>query len=304
MKIDTDNDLILRPESALEVSNYAKRALRAADATGKLPTPIDDLLAAAKVGNLKIDHDVKESFYARLNGSAKQAFETMWQQVRGIADLRRRVTYVDENTSQTRVRFAKGHELGHQILPWHKLNPGRFDDDKSLNCDAEEIFDAEANFFSAEVTFQGDRFSQIVRDYAFGFDTIFHVAQLHDASRHATAWRCIDEHDEAVALVPYWPCKFKLGDFYRGKIVASSTFLRRFSVIDVPRRLAQDHPWMAAQDSSLIHNDMISLDCDGGKFSFEWEAWWNGYALLVMLRRKPVFHFVRDIAQKVSLSSG
>ena len=163
MSVHTSIGVIVRPHSADEVSKYARRALRVADAVGQLPTPIDDLLAAAEIGNLKIDEEVKQNFAARLMAAARQEFNSMWQKVRGIADLRERVTYVDENTTPTRIRFAKGHELGHQVLPWHRLDPGRFDDDKSLTWEAEKIFDAEANLFSAEVIFQGNNFTRIVR---------------------------------------------------------------------------------------------------------------------------------------------
>ena len=269
MKIDASGGFMLRPESAEEISKYARRTLRSAEAVGKLPTPIDKLLEAAKVGNLKIDEDVKESFSARLTDPATQTFKTMWQKIRGIADIRERVTYVDENTSQPRILFAKGHELGHQVLPWHTLDPGYFDDDKILIGDAEEIFDAEANFFSAEVIFQGDNFTRMVRDYTVGFDSIFHLAQRHGASRHATAWRYIEKQDEAVALLPYWPwpSRFNPEIFYLGKIVASPKFLRKFSSIDIPQKLTQDQPWMAAAyDSRLDQNDMISLGCDAGTF--------------------------------------
>lgn len=305
MKINSSGSFILRPESAQEVSKYAKRALRAAGAVGKLPTPIDELLAAAKVGNLKIDEDVKENFSARLAGPATQAFKTMWQKIRGIADIRKRVTYVDENTSQPRILFAKGHELGHQVLPWHELNPGYFDDDKILMGNAEEIFDAEANFFSAEVIFQGDNFTPMVRDYTVGFDTIFHLAERHGASYHATAWRYIEEQDEAVALIPYWPCpnRFNPEIFHLGKIVASPKFQHKFSSIDIPQELTQGQPWIAAYDSDLVQNDMISLDCDAGAFRFEWEAWWNSYTLFVILRQKPKLHLIHDLAEKISVVS-
>ena len=303
MSIDWNRDLIVRPESAEEVSKYAMKALRAADAIGQLPTPIDDLLAAAKIGNLKIDEEVKQSFAAQLKGIVRQEFDSMWQKIRGIADLRERVTYVDDNTTPQRIRFAKGHELGHEVLPWHTLDPGRFDDDTSLTCDAEKFFDAEANFFSAEVTFQGGNFTRIVRDYAVGFASIFHLADMHGASRHATAWRYVEEQDESVALVTYWPSKFNAGILRRGKVVASPNFLRKFRFIDLPQQLARDHVWAAAHGSSLVHSDMISMDCSGGAFRFEWEGWWNGYSLFVMLRRKPKLRFVRDLAEKVSVVS-
>ena len=303
MSIDESRDLIRRPESAEEVSKWAGKALRIADAIGQLPTPIDDLLEAAKVGNLKIDEEVKQSFAARLEGIVRQEFYSMWQKIRGIADLRERVTYIDDNTTPQRIRFAKGHELGHELLPWHTLDPGCFDDDLSLKCAAEEIFDAEANFFSAEVIFQGSNFTRIVRDYALGFDSIFHLADMHGASRHSTAWRYVEEQDESVALVTYWPSKFNAGILRRGGVVASPNFVRKFRFIDLPQQLAPDHVWSAVHGSNLVHSDMISLCCDGAAFRFEWEGWWNGYSLFVMLRRKPKLRFVRDLAEKVSVVS-
>ena len=304
MSVYTSRSVIVRPESADVVSEYARRVLRAADAIGQLPTPIDDLLAAAEIGNLKIDEEVKQSFSARLIGAARQEFDSMWQKIRGIADLRERVTYVDENTTQPRIRFAKGHELGHEVLPWHHLNPGRFDDEKSLTWEAEEIFDTEANFFSAEVIFQGNNFTPLVRDYTVSFDSIFHLADMHEASRHATAWRYVEEQDESVALVTYWPSKFNSEILRRGKVVASPNFLRKFSDIDLPHQLDPGHDWTTTHASDPMHGDTISLTCGKAAFRFEWEAWWNGYGLLVMLRRKPKLHFVRDLADRVTVASG
>ena len=169
MRVRASKSVIVRPEGADEVWKYAKRALQAADAVGRLPTLIEELMAAAEIGSLRIDEEVKQDFSARLVGVAKQTFDSMWQKIRGIADLRERVTYVDENTTTPRIRFAQGHELGHQVLPWHRLDPGRFDDEKSLTLEAEEILDIEANLFSAEVIFQGSNFTRILRDYAVGF---------------------------------------------------------------------------------------------------------------------------------------
>lgn len=304
MRANSSNSVIARPESADDVSKYARQALRAADAIGRLPTPLDDLLESAAIRNLQIDEEVKRDFSARLTGATKQAFDSMWQKIRGIADLRERVTYVDENTTSPRVRFAKGHELGHSALPWHRLDPGRFDDDKSLSWEAEELFDTEANFFSAEVIFQSTNFTRIVRDYAVGFDSIFHLADMHDASRHATAWRYVEEQDESVALVTYWPSRFNPEMLRLGKVVASPNFLRRFSGIDLPRQLSPGHDWRTKDAFDPILGDPIALTYGNALVRFEWEAWWNGYALLVLLRRKPKLHFVRGLADRVSVASG
>ena len=296
--------VIVRPHSTDEVQKYARRALRVADAVGQLPTPIDDLLEAARIGNLKIDEEVKQNFADRLMGAARQEFNSIWQKIRGIADLRERVTYVDENTTQPRIRFAKGHELGHQVLPWHRLDPGRFDDDKSLTCEAEEIFDTEANLFSAEVLFQGNNFPRLVRDYAVGFDSIFNLADMHEVSRHATAWRYVEEQDESVALVTYWPSKFNTEMLRRDKVVESRNFLRKFSDIDLPLQLGPDHDWKTTHASDPVYGDSISLTCGKAAFQFEWGAWWNGYVQLVLLRHKPKFHIVRNLVDRVTVASG
>ena len=161
----------------------------------------------------------------------------------------------------------------------------------------------EANFFSAEVMFQGSNFTRIVRDYTVSFDSIFHLADMHGASRHATAWRYVEEQDESVALAMYWPSKFDSETLRLGKVVASSNFLRKFNDIDLPRQLDPGHDWMTAHASNLVHRDMISLSCNKVTFWFDWEAWWNGYGLMVMLRRKPKLHFVRDLADKVTVAS-
>ena len=304
MRFFTSRSAIAHPESAVKVSEYAKKALRASDAIGQLPTPIDNLMTAAKIGNLKINEDVKQEFYARLKGAEREEFKSMWLKIRGIADLRERVTYVDENTTAPRIRFAKGHELGHQVLPWHRLDPGRFDDEKSLTSHAEEIFDMEANFFAAEVIFQGSNFTRIVRDYTVGFDSIFHLATMHEASRHATAWRYVEAQDEPVALVTYWPNKFNSGLLRRGKVVVSPNFRRKFRDIALPRDLEPGHVWTSTNASNPVNGDVISLTCGRAAFWFNWETWWNGYGLLVMLRRKPKSHLVRHLADEDTVDSG
>jgi hypothetical protein len=293
-------DLILPLDNADEIARYARQTLRNSGAIGKLPTPIDDLLSSAKIDEIRIDDDVKERFLSRLPGATRSRLVSILQKVRGIADLRERVVYVDETQSHPRVLFTKGHELGHEILPWHKLDPALFDDDKSLSCEAEEDFDIEANLFAAEIIFQGDRFTTMVRDYAPGFDTIFQLAKVHGASRHATSRRYIESQDEPVALLTYWPSRYELQILWRAKSVGSAAFRKRFGGISVPQRLTSDHPWAGACQSAGIHRDQITLVCDSTTEQFQWEAWWNGYALFVLLRRKPILYFIRDIKDKVA----
>ena len=47
------------------------------------------------------------------------------------------------------------------------------------------------------------------------------------------------------------------------------------------------HPWIAARDLKRVCDGTENLAVDGSELPFLWYAWWNGYALLVLLRRKP-----------------
>jgi hypothetical protein len=101
-----------RPDSADKLSDMVRRLLREADALGVLPTPVDRLFAIAKVTN--IDDLPDASFFATLSEKARGIFTRARQKLRGIADLREKVTYVPRDAYATREFFAKCHEFGHQ----------------------------------------------------------------------------------------------------------------------------------------------------------------------------------------------
>src|SRR6058998_1802704 len=95
---------IHRPDSQTEIRKLADRALRRAAAIGKLPTPIDELIAAANLRNEDSD-EAKVRFAARLSHEAPSIFTGLWQKIRGIAGLRDRVVYVPQDRAPARERF-------------------------------------------------------------------------------------------------------------------------------------------------------------------------------------------------------
>lgn len=288
--------IAVKPDASPKIADLARKLIREADAEGVLPTPIDRLLAIAKITN--IDELPDETFLQTLSDRAKSFFKSAKQKLRGIADLREKATYVPRDKNAGRERFAKAHELGHQVIPWHEIDPAYPDDEESLSSDAKGIFEQEANFFGAETIFQGDRFRTLVRDFKPNFDAIFALADQHEASRHATAWRFVEEQDEAIALLQYYPTRAvdNEGNFVLSlwRSVAAPTFDRRYSQIDLPLTIRTGHPWVAARDFNQRCNGNEDITVDGHKIAFQWDAWWNGYTLFVLLRRKPVLRLVKE----------
>lgn len=294
--------LALRPESEIKVSNIADRLLREAGVVGKLPTPIDDLIEFAEVDDVVNADEFKEKFLFSLPEQVRDVFQSAWQKIRGIADLRERAVYVPKGQSVPRAMFAKAHELGHQVLPWHNVNLAFRDDELSLSSDAHDLFDVESNHFAAEVIFQGKRFNHRIRDYSPSFDAVFGLADEHGASRHATLRRYVEEHDELLAAIPYWPSNYAVDEkgypvLRMGRLFGASSFIRKYASIQLPPILRSGDPWVEARDLGDKCSGDIKLDCGSGSVKFQWQSWWNKYALLVLLRRKPVLGMVGGLVR-------
>ena len=283
---------IAKPESHLEIARLAERTLQEADAFGVLPTPIDRLMEASDISQMESEH-AKRRYVALLGEGARQVFNAAWQKIRGIADLRERVVYVPSESGSPREFYAKGHELGHQVIPWHKIRRDFYeDDDLTLSPATEKRFEVEANFFSSEVIFQGRRFRARALDYKSSLDAVFKLAEEHGSSRHAALRRYVEDHDEAILGVPYWPHDYDAEDdgpriLRAGRGFASSSFQRKYGDVDLPRRLSSDHEWVEARREGKKCGGEIKLICGADAVSFEWESWWNSYCLFVLLRRKP-----------------
>ncbi len=289
--------LIQPPDSAPNLRGIAEDILRQAGAVGILPTPIDELLDAARVEKNHDPEPLIQAFLGRLRDHARDTFLAGIQKIRGIADLRERAIYIAAETSDRRRLFVKSHELGHQVIPWHQINFGYCDDERSLRSDAEDVFDQEANFFAAEVIFQGHHFTSRARDYAASLDAVFMLADEHGATRHATLWRYVQDQDECLAAIPYWPSSYDVDShghpiLRRGRVVGSPRFVEKFARLEIPPQLITGHPWVATRDLGHVCGDCIQLTGGSGPERFEWQAWWNTYCLFVLLRRTPVLGVV------------
>ena len=190
--------LVVRPEAESRIADLVDKLIRKADAQGILPTPIERLFEISKIVN--VAELPNEAYLQTLSERAKGVFRNAMQKLRGIADLREKVTYVPKDPHSGRELFAKAHELGHQVMPWHGVDSAYLDDNESLSPRAKAIFEQEANFFGSEAIFQGRRFQTLARDYKPNFGAIFKLADTHGASRQSTAWRFVEEQDEAIAL--------------------------------------------------------------------------------------------------------
>lgn len=278
----------VRPDSEHEIVQLAQKTLLRADCIDVLPTPIAVLYQQARVKSLDLP-SIDEMPSLRLADGARNLLQTALQKIRGIADLRRRAVYLPQGDSNHRRNFAKGHELGHQLIPWHKVGRDCVDTDTTLSRDVRETFEAEANLFSSEIIFQGKHFRRRALDYKPTFDAVFLLADQHGASRQATIWKFTEEQDFPVACIFYYPKKYS-DDLKLWKTVRSPSFREKFCDLDIPQYLPSSHPWVSAREfRELFEGDITLSRSTGRKVTFLWHSWWNEYALAVLIRvRAPL----------------
>lgn len=298
------SSLFYRPESEPEISRLAEVTLKKAGAVGILPTSIDDLVKAATITEISAANELKEDFFSRLKEAAQETFKYAIQKVRGIADLREKTIYIPTADNPQRIIFPKAHELGHQVLPWHNIDPAYLDDDFTLSPEVEYEFDREANFFASEVIFQGKRFRSHALDYTASLHAAFKLSDIYGASKQSTLWRYVEEQDEAVALVMYYPSENydEFGKPYlkSWRFIPSQKFRKNYGDIKIPTRIQTGHPWLTDRDLKE-HNGKDIFDgkdkfiCGGISYTFEWQTWWNGYTLFVLLRRAPALGVISKI---------
>jgi hypothetical protein len=282
--------IIVRPDSHDEVRKVAQELLRRARAIGVFPTPVDNLIAAVGIEELSDVESARHRFLEQASDRVRATFASAWAKIRGFADLVRRTTYSAPDATDVQKRWVRLHELGHQTIPWQRIRLAYSDDSESLSPLCEEAFDREANDFASELLFQGERFPSVAKSAGSTMESVFNFANKYGASRHATTRRFAEEAREAALLITYYGSAYTVDSSGMPELrlgkghSASPEFLERYSGLQLPQFLHADDPWAAARVSGLVAFGDRSFDCgDGTTETFQWEAWWNCYRLLVLL---------------------
>lgn len=197
------DDSTLSPEQLSEIRHCADRLLRQADAYGRFPTPVEDLVLAS---GLEIEPEVSleasflEKLYRRLPGRVKRAVD----KVLGVLDARAGLIYLDRSVHEKRRVFLSLHEIGHGFLPWQQQAWSYLEDSEStLDEEIRDQFEREANAFASDVLFQLDAFGNEARDSALGIRSVLELARRYGSSFYAAVRRYVAVQQRACAVVVF-----------------------------------------------------------------------------------------------------
>jgi hypothetical protein len=249
-------------DAADEISNQAGRLLRAADAYGRFPTPVDDLVRASRLSEAG-DYVLDESLISKAPAYLRSLLRSARHKIHGIIDRRARVIHISPAIDhEGKRRFVKMHETGHHILP-HQQDLLYAQDHETLSPATNRLFEREANQAAAELLFQRDWFARDAADLQPSIAAIWQLAGRYGSSFHAAARRYAETHPGAIAVIVLEPTPSAQDPpaWRREEVVATPAWASRFGPSAWPRQLdAPTYPFIAALDvpgmSSVMMRDL------------------------------------------------
>jgi Zn-dependent peptidase ImmA (M78 family) len=268
-----------------DIDKISLEILKESKSLDVYPTPVDKIVSFSELVVRK-DIDVSKVHHSYLH-KASAALQRALTKVRGIFDRKEKTIYLDLSQGFNRKNFVKLHETAHGVLPWQKkIHDILGDDDLTLNPDANDEFEEEANYFASVTLFQHDRFISELAKLNLSIDAAMHLAKHFGASIHASLRRYIDCSKNRCALIILENI-CKTGDPHCSlrNFLYSAKFQEEFGDIILPHTL--EYSWPFVQDychcRKYKKDGTIVLGTRNGELNFAYQFSNNGYNAFVFL---------------------
>jgi Zn-dependent peptidase ImmA (M78 family) len=215
------DDSLLQPHQLANVQRHADRLLREASAIGRFPTPVDDIMAAAKL-TVVDDEVLNESLLRQFVKKAKSGMATIksaLSKVLGLFEANDRLVVIDKEAPKPRKPFIKLHEAGHGSLPHQaKVYALIHDCEKTLDAEITDLFEREANVFASEALFQGDVFAKEAEQLDFGVKAPVALARKFGSSNYAAFRRYVITSGSPCCVVVLEPAVHHLDGGFSAEV--------------------------------------------------------------------------------------
>jgi Zn-dependent peptidase ImmA (M78 family) len=292
------DDSVLDPAQLANVQRHADGLLRAASAHRRFPTPIDDLMDAAKlviVSDEVLDDSFIQRFVRKAKAGAKAGVATIksaLSKVLGLFEANERLVVIDKFAPKPKVPFIKLHEAGHGTMPHQsKLYALMHDCEQTLHPDITDLFEREANVFASEVLFQGEVFSEEAHGQSFNIKVPMDLARKFGASHYSTFRRYVTTNSLACCLAVLEPGELdeEGRSFNRvRRVVASKSFDAIYDSLSLTAEVKGDHPLASAlpfaRKRMSADREVILIDRNGDERICVAAAFDTKHHVLVLVR--------------------
>jgi hypothetical protein len=183
--------------SESEINRLADNLLGRAGVLGRLPTPVDEIVAAA--GLVEPDENVlSPTVFARAPKRIREAVSRIAPKVHAILDRKERAVHISPDHAGAGRPFKVLHEVVHDLLPWQRdLVYADNQDTLSYWCRMQQ--EREANVGAARLLFQGDFFDRVAGSYVIGMASMIECSERFGSSLRSGLRRYVEGHHGIVA---------------------------------------------------------------------------------------------------------
>jgi IrrE N-terminal-like domain len=287
------DDATLSPQGIRSVRNYADLLLKKADAYGRLPTPVGDLVVAARLEVARetaLDKVFLGQLYRALPNSLKLLPDRLKRaagKVLGLLDRHDRTIHLDPDVHPKKQTFLSLHEVAHEALPWQRKTYTLLEDSESeLDPGTHDLYEREANCFAGEVLFQLDAFAKEARDCEFGIRTPLKLSARYGSSFYAAARRYVSTSTRACVLLVFDRPEGVQGEHLAlRRAVVSPAFRDRFGEVSWPSECGPEHFFTRNRPGNkfTVPTPCSFVDRDGARVQCLAEAFDSTYQIFFLL---------------------
>jgi hypothetical protein len=301
-----DDDCSLDDSRRDRVRKEALKMLTKVGALGIFPTPVEDVLAVAKLEI--VPEDLADlPFMDRMRKKAMGSLKRALSKVLGMIDVKAGLVFIDHTVQAVKQTFLKLHEAGHSFLPWQRDVYSVIEDcEGTLEPKTADLFDREANLFATEVLFQLDGFIQETADSPFGIRVPLNVGRKYGASAYAAIRQYVAKNHRACAVVVLNPVEPNAEFGFQvstRRVVVSSAWTEMVGATAWPEVLLPSHPFWALipmgrksmslpRQIAIKNHDDVRYECIAEAFKTRFntfiliQATATLHATIVVLRRE------------------
>ena len=273
---------MLELQSEKDIEKISYEILKNSKSLDVFPTPIDKIVSYAELTvNSGIDlSKIHASYLSKASDVLKQAID----KVQGILVWKEKQIYLDLSTHESKRKFVKLHEVGHNVLTWQqKIYEVFGDDELTLDASTREEFEVEANYFASATLFQQDRFLSEMDKYGLEIEVALQLSKHFGASVHSTLRRYVEYSKKRCALFVLKDCTncgAKLRDKFQSK-----SFTKTFGELSIPPEIDRMYPFIQdyCHKLKLKKDGLVSLLTKNGSVDFSYHFFNNTYNAFVFL---------------------
>ena len=272
--------------SAGDIEKVVFDILKTSKSLGVFPTPVDRII---RFTDLSVDYSVDLSTISytgfwKKSGALKRASN----KIRGALDRKKRSIYLDLSQRDSRKRFVKLHEVGHDALPWQRELYRYFeDDDVTIDPDTDDFIELEANYFASATLFQLDRFQQEAKYLPLEIDSAMKLAKKFGSSNHAAIRRFVEYSPYRCALlVLNNPTSEHSYMISKKNYFQSPGFTSEFGRLVWPEIMNMDLPFVGDVyfGKRWLKNGVLDFSCKhNGPIEFQYHYFNNTYNSFILI---------------------